>query len=99
MTKVEQGNSSDNNRQDIPESMELADSTGPAESTESLAEDEALESSLQVHILPLRTGHGCSSNCHQNKSENRQLRNRVKSLRSQLTAKKKANKRKQRLGK
>jgi len=63
----------------IVEPMELG------ESMESLAEGEPLEITLPVNTLSPSTG--CTVSCDELQSENRQLRNKVKSLQKKLLAK------------
>lgn len=64
---------------EIVESMELE------ESMESVAEGEPLEITLPVN--PLSSSTGCNASCGKLQSENRQLRNKVKSLQKKLLAK------------
>ena len=58
------------------------------ESMETLAEGEPLEITLPVN--PLSSSTGCTLSCDELQSENRQLRNKVKSLQKKLQAKRDA---------
>lgn len=77
---AEQNESVQENSTEVVQCIDLATTT------ESLPEGEPLELAQPGNTL----AHGCTGSCHQLHSENRQLRNKVKSLRKQLTAKRDA---------
>ena len=71
-------------QEDTAQPAEIAEPMELDESMESLAEGEPLEITLPVN--PLSSSTGCTLRCDEVQSENRQLRNKVKSLQKKLLA-------------
>ena len=72
-------------QQDSAQPAEDVEPVELEESMESLAEGEPLENTLPVN--PLSSSSGYTVSCDELQSENRQLRNKVKSLQKKLLAK------------
>ena len=72
-------------QEDSAQPAEIAEPMELEESMERVAEGEPLEITLPVN--PLSSSSGCTLRCDELQSENRQLRNKVKSLQKKLLAK------------
>ena len=79
------GGNPGSSQEDSAQPAEIVEPMELEESMESLAEGEPLEITLPVN--PLSSSTGCTVSCDELQSENRQLRNKVKSLQKKLLAK------------
>ena len=79
------GGNPGSSQEDSAQPVGIVEPMEPEESMLSLTEGEPLEITLPVN--PLSSSTGCTVSCDELQSENRQLRNKVKSLQKELQAK------------
>ena len=80
------GGNPGSSQEDSAQPVGIVEPMEPEESMESLTEGEPLEITLPVN--PLSSSTGCTVSCDELQSENRQLRNKVKSLQKKVASQK-----------